>query len=96
MCSIVSAAPRTVTLSHTNATAAYALLGDPRPAAGMESVGFDVNLMQASGTLRVLPGLLWFATRADQPDSSPSAVTGSYVSTTGHHAFQHPIRPARL
>lgn len=67
------------------------LVGDARPAAGMQSVGFDINLMQISGTVGVIPGLLWFETRPQRPDSAPVAFTGSYVNTTGHHAFQQSV-----
>ncbi len=83
--------PRTVTLNHTSTTPSYVLVGEVRPAAGMEAVGFDVDIMQVSGGLQVLPGLLWFATRPNEPDSSPSALTGSYTGSTGHHAFQESL-----
>ena len=91
MCTIVSPPPRTASLSHTTTTASYMLLGEPRLAAGMQEVGFDVNVLQASGNLEVLPGYLYYPTRSDRPSPPATAVTGSYVSSTTRHAFHEDL-----
>lgn len=66
---------------------AFAMVGDPRPAAGLQKVAFDVDLVVASN-VSVIPGLMWFATRANTPSGAPSAISGTNATSQGRYAYQ--------
>lgn len=92
MCTIVTPPPRTVNMSTTDTTNyAFVVVGDARPAAGMQKVSFDLSLMMASN-LSVKPGLLWFATRSNVPDNSVTTVTaGSNATSQGRYVYQEDL-----
>jgi hypothetical protein len=92
MCNVASTPPRTANLSTTDTSNyGFVAVGDVRPAAGLDSVSFDVNLMVANN-LSVKPGLLWFATRATHPDNSVDTVTtGGYATSQGRYVYQQDL-----
>lgn len=88
MCTVASAPSRTLNLTTADTSNyAFAMVGDPRPAAGIQKVAFDLELLVASN-LSVIPGLMWFATRANTPSGAPSAITGTNATSQGRYAYQ--------